>query len=128
MAAIDAWLKQMADYLISVWGLDSAFADRVAKFYLYLHQYGLSPVITSGYRSPEKKAELQRRYAAGDNGIIVKPAENTKHDDTNFIGKPASHAIDISTNNPALAAQIATAININAGYYFKTPDRVHFYI
>jgi len=117
---IDTWLSQAGDYLKSSWGVTGKFAPKCALMLLYFMQYGLSPVITSGRRSPEKQAELSARYAAGDRSVVVKPATNSKH----LTGE----AIDISTNNPELAAQIASSLGIGAGLFFKNaPDPVHFY-
>ena len=126
-AEIGKWLSAMAKYLCTQWGLDEAFADKVALFYLYCAQYGLSPNITSGYRSADYQKQLAARYAAGDTGIVVKPAENSKHTTTGFLGQPAATAVDISTSNRPLAAQIARALGIGAGFYFKTSDPIHFY-
>ena len=127
MTDIDKWLLGAAEQLTKQWGLSEMFADRVALLYLYLFSYGLSPRITSGYRSPEKQAELTARYNSGDASVVVKPATNSKHSTIDWIGNPAATAIDIVTNNPAAAAQIAQYLNIGAGYYYKTPDPVHFY-
>lgn len=124
---MEKWLSDVADFLRKQWGLDSSFSSKVSLFYAYLLQYGLNPVITSGFRSPDKQKELIRRWEAGDKSVVVKPAENSKHSITKW-GSPAAQAIDISTNNAELAARIATAVGIKAGLYFKTPDRVHFYI
>lgn len=127
-AQIDKWLKDMSFHLKESWGLDDTFAAKVALFYLYCAQYGLSPKLTSGYRSPEKQQQLTARYNAGDKSVVVKPATNSKHSTTDWLGKPAARAIDISTNNKTVAAQIAKSIGIGAGYFYKTPDPVHFYI
>lgn len=122
---LNAWLREMTSYLISAWGLEEAFAAKAALLYLYLHYYGLSPVITSGWRSPEKQEELFNRYQQGDPTVIVKPALKSLHLNTK-LGKPASLAIDISTSNHALAGAIGKALGIRSGYFFKTPDPVHF--
>lgn len=120
------WVDDAAKYFVSVWGLDGSFAPKVALFFLYLSSYGLNPVVTSGFRSPDKQRELARRYAAGDPGVRYKPAENSKHLTTGLFGKPAALAVDISTRNEATAAQIARAIGIKDGYAFGDP--VHFYL
>lgn len=116
---LKGWIKQMASYLVQTWGIERSFASDVSLFFLYLSAYGLSPIITSGYRSAEKQEELSKRYSSGDSSVVVKPAKKSKH--------LQGLAIDISTSNPARSAQIATALKIGAGYYFKTPDPVHFY-
>lgn len=122
---IEEWLNDMSRYLQLQWGLAASFSTTVALFLLYLYYYGLNPVITSGWRSPAKQADLLRRYQAGDPGVVAKPAVNSLHLNT-LLGKPASLAIDISTNNAALAANIAKQLGIRAGYYFTKPDPVHF--
>jgi len=123
---LQKWIDEAVKYLKSSWGLDASFAGQVALLFLYFHHYGLSPVITSGWRSPEKQAELLSRYNAGDRSVVAKPAINSKHLDTNWLGQPAAHAVDISTNNPQMAANIAQALGIGAGYFFSSPDPVHY--
>jgi len=124
---LERWLDDAEKVLNKDFGLEIGFARKVALFFLYLFQYGLNPQITSGWRSPEHQKELLRRYENGDPSIVARPATNSKHCITIF-NKPAAQAVDISTNNPALAAQIAQALKIGAGYYFKKSDPVHFYI
>ena len=114
--------------LKTYYGLDSRFSRDIAIFFLYLSVYGLSPVITSAFRSPEKQKELLQRWNAGDPSIVVKPAVSSLHSRTDWKGNPAAAAIDIQTNNPELAARIAEALGIGAGYRFTPPDKVHFYM
>jgi hypothetical protein len=123
---IKQWLAKFSEMLVNDYGIDKSFSENIATFYLYLKQYNLNPVITSGYRSENYQKELSNRFFSGDRSIVVKPAIDSLHTKTKF-GKPASLAIDISTSNPSLAAQIASALKIGAGYYFKTSDRVHYY-
>lgn len=106
-------------------GLTMLFHLKAALLYAYFLQYGLNPVITSGFRSPDYQEKLRQRWAAGDKSIIVEPAKTSKHSITKW-GAPASQAIDISTSNHELAARIAKAIGLRAGYYFKKSDPVHF--
>lgn len=122
----ETWIKDASRYLINQWGLDNSFASSAALLFLYLSSYGLSPTITSGFRSPQKQLELYERWKAGDPSIKFKPAKNSKHTNTNWLGRPASLAIDISTNNPKMAAEIARAIKVRPGMDFGDP--VHFYI
>lgn len=124
---VSEWLSQVKNYLVSTWGLDKSFAEMVAPFIYYLYYYRLSPVITSGYRDPAKQQELLERYNAGDTSVVAKPAVNSKHCVTKW-GRPAAQAIDISTSNKSFAAEIARQLKIGAGYYFSSPDPVHFYI
>lgn len=123
---IETWIASASKTLQEHWGLDKAFSSNVALLFLYFVKYGLSPVITSGWRSPEKQEELMLRYKAGDPSIRYKPAENSKHLNTNWLGSPASLAVDISTNNPSYAAEIARYLKIKPGNDFGDP--VHFYI
>jgi len=124
--SVELWLSDASEYLVTQWGLDKSFATNAALLFLYLWQYGLSPVITSGWRSPEKQQELYNRWLKGDPSIKYKPALNSKHLNTSWLGNPASLAIDISTNNPDYAAQIAKYLGISPGNDFGDP--VHFYI
>lgn len=121
------WIDTVNESLISYWGLDPAFSANIALFCAYLAYYGLNPVITSGFRSPDKQEELRRRWEAGDPTIVYPPAKNSKHSRMR-LNRPAAHAVDIKTSDPARAAGIALQLGIQAGYYFKTPDPVHFYI
>lgn len=122
---MEKWLSDVADFLRKKWGLDNAFSSKATLLYAYFLQYGLNPVITSGYRSGEYQEELRRRWDSGDRSIVVEPAKTSKHSITKW-GAPASQAIDISTNNHELAARIAQAVGLRAGYYFKKSDPVHF--
>jgi len=121
------WIAQTKGILVDYWGLSSAFADLVSLFLAYCFNYQLKPVVTSGFRDSEKQKTLLKRWQAGDKGVVVKPAVDSLHSKTSWLGRPAALAVDVSTSNPALAAQIAKAVGIGAGYYFKTPDRVHFF-
>ena len=122
-----AWVKDAAKTLINSYGLNSGFASKVALLYLYFLSYGLHPKITSGFRSPEYQKKLYDRWLAGDKSIVYKPALKSKHSVTKW-GKPSALAVDISTNNPAIAALIARQLKVGAGFYFRKPDPVHFYV
>lgn len=116
---MDAWLREMSDYLVDKWGIAAQAAVSFATLWLYLYWYGLNPQITSGRRSAEYQKQLRDRWDRGDRaGLAVRPALVSTH--TQGIG------IDISTSDPALAARIAQYLNIRAGYNFRTPDPVHF--
>lgn len=123
---VESWLTAMSEYLQRQWGLDRSFSASAALLFLYLYQYGLSPTITSGWRSPAKQEELYNRWLAGDPSIKFKPAQKSKHMHTDWLGNPASLAIDISTNNPDYAAQIARYVKVKPGMDFNDP--VHFFI
>jgi len=122
---MQAWLRQVAVNLATQWGLDQSFASKAALLLAYLYHYKLRPTITSGWRSPEKQTELMARYNAGDPSIVAKPALKSRHLNS-VLSRPASLAIDISTSDPLMAARIAVALGIRAGYFFSPPDPVHF--
>lgn len=126
-ADVDQWIGDAADYLSRTWGIDRGYARAVAVMLVYLHYYGVSFAITSGYRDAEKQEDLRRRWAAGDRSVVVEPAAKSQHSTTTWLGAPAATAIDIQTSDPATAAAIAVAVGIGAGYYYRTPDPVHFY-
>jgi len=123
---VEKWLKEAKEMFITKWGIDKHFAEKVATFYAYLFFYQLNPVITSGYRSQETQLSLIKRFEAGDDSVVVRPATNSDHTRVAW-GLPASHAIDIKTSTPALAASIAKQVGVGAGYYYKNSDPVHFY-
>jgi hypothetical protein len=127
MSNLEQWLKDAKDYLQNSFGLESKFADSVALLIAYFFYYNLNPIITSGYRDKMKQLELTRRWKSGDPTIVVKPASDSLHSRTSFLGSPAALAIDIDTNDKRFAAEVAQLLGIGAGYFFTTPDPVHFY-
>lgn len=123
----EKWLNSAKELLLNSWGLDISFALDIAYLWLWFWAYGLNPVITSGYRSPERQAALRNQYQSGaTSGFAAKPALKSLHSIDKF-GKPAALAVDIQTNNHATAAAIAKYLNIGAGYFFTQSDPVHFY-
>lgn len=114
---IKEWLRQASSSIKGSWNVTPNSADRFALLYAYLLSYGLNPVITSGFRSKEKQAELRARWDRGDRaGIRYQPAKVSRHS--------SGTALDITTRDPALAAQIAKALGLKAGYDYGDP--VHF--
>jgi len=109
-----SWLKGAAEYLEKEWGISDSFSEKAATLWAYLWSYGLNPSITSGLRSKEKQKELESRYRAGDPSVVYPPSPTSKH----LYGL----AIDISTNDPALAFRIAAALGIKT----VAGDTVHF--
>lgn len=126
---MDLWLKDAREWLVSEHGLESTFADRAALLLAYLYLYGLNPIVTSGWRDPKYQAALRARWDRGDRtGLRARPALNSEHTLTGWLGKPASKAVDIETANEGLAARIAAALGIGAGYNFASPDPGHYFI
>lgn len=124
---MDAWLKETAAFLKAQYGLESSFADRVALLLGYFLQYGLNPRITSGFRDPNHQAAMRAAWDRGERqGLRARPAASSQHTATSW-GRPAAKAIDITTSNDRLAAQIATALKIGAGLLFKDPDPGHYH-
>lgn len=114
---LQEWLKQAAQYFIDQWGISKDAAPKFALLYAYLGEYGLNPRPSSGYRSQAKQDELLARWNRGDRaGLKFKPAKVSKH--------TSRRAMDISTSDEKLAAQIAKALGLRAGYDFGDP--VHF--
>lgn len=122
------WLKQAREWLVQNHGLDESFAERAALLLAYFYQYGLSPTVQSGFRSPEHQAALRAQWDAGNRaGLRVRPAASSDHTRTDWRGRPAARAIDIATTNDGMAARIAKALGIGAGLEFSTPDPGHYY-
>jgi len=123
------WPEQAADYFRDVWGLNADFAAKVAVLYLAQLVLGLNPRITSGFRDPEKQAQMRARWDSGDRaGLRARPAnpDTSKHCRTTLMGAPNSHAIDIVSNDEVLSANIARALGLAAGQFFTTPDPGHY--
>jgi len=121
-------MDNTASILRSSYGLASDFADRVAELLAYLDSSGLRPVITSGFRDPSHQKELRARWDRGDRvGLRARPALDSLHSQTTWLGTPASKAIDITTTDDVRAAAIARALGIGVGLDFKEPDRGHYF-
>lgn len=125
---MDDWLKNTQTFLVESYGLETAFAGRVALLIAYLYQYNLGPRITSGFRDPAKQKAMRERWDRGDrSGLRERPAVDSLHMATGWGGKPASKAIDIVSTDERTAANIAKALGIGAGLDFKKSDPGHYY-
>ncbi len=112
------WLQQAAQYFEKDWGLVGSFSAKVALLYAYLWTMGMDPKITSGFRDPAKQKKMQEDWDAGRRaGLKFRPASHSDH----TKGK----AVDITTNNPNGAAQVARLIGIGTGIDYG--DEVHFF-
>lgn len=128
-AAYENWAKSATGYFRESLGLNGAFALQAARLYIALWAAGLSPRIASGFRDPAKQRELQARWDAGDRtGLRVRPATNSAHSTTTFIGAPAATAIDMPSSDEQRAATIAKSLGLGAGLAFSTPDPGHYYL
>lgn len=124
-----SWPEAASAWFASQYGLDPAFAVRVALLYLACHMAGLRPRVTSGFRDPDKQQAMRNAWDRGNRaGLIVRPADPKKsaHCQKTWLGKPGAKGIDMPTSNDKLAADIGLAIGLRAGYYFTTPDPGHF--
>jgi len=121
------WVKNAAIYLEKTWGIDSTAASKFALLLAYLYQYGLNPQITSGFRDPAKQKAMQAAWDRGDRqGLRARPATNSDHTVTSWLGGGASKAIDIKTRDEVLAGRIAQALGLTAGIFWATPDPGHY--
>lgn len=122
------WAKGAASYFAKTLGLDGSFALDAARLYIALWGAGLNPRISRGWSDPSHQKALQAQWDAGNrSGLRVRPAADSKHTLTSFLGKPASQAIDMPTSNDAAAAKIAANLGIGAGATFSTPDPGHYF-
>lgn len=125
----DQWAQEAAGYFVATWGLDPTFAVRAGLLYLALHFAGLNPRITSGFRDPAKQRAMRAAWDRGDRaGLRVRPADpsTSAHCQEARKGVPASRAIDMPCSNEALAADLARALGLRAGYYFTVSDPGHY--
>lgn len=122
------WLEDRKKELISTWGLDSDFAEKVAVLLAYGVSEGHAPRIARGWSDPTHQAELRARWDRGDRqGLRVRPAADSKHTVTGFLGSKKALAIDIPTGNDRRMAEIAKALGIGAGITFHDSDPGHFF-
>lgn len=127
-SAYEAWATQAAPYFRSQLGLTPAFSLQAARLYVALWGAGLSPRIARGWSDPSHQRELQARWDRGDRaGLRVRPATNSKHALTDWLGAPAAQAIDMPTIDDGRAAVIARDLRIGAGLSFSDPDPGHYY-
>lgn len=121
------WPDMAASYFVAQYGLDPGFAVRAALLYLALHAAGLKPRVTSGFRDPDKQKAMQKAWDSGQRqGLRARPATDSAHTKTSWTGRPGAQAIDMPSANEKLAADIAVALGLRAGYYFKAKDPGHF--
>lgn len=129
MNEITNFLDDAENWLKSHWGINESLAQKIAVLILWLEYLGVSWEVTSGFRDPKRQRDLQKAWDRGNRqGLKVRPATNSKHSHTTFLGKPNAHAIDIATSDEKLAGEIAKYLRINWGGDFKNYDPVHFYI
>lgn len=127
--AWDDWADQAADWFRKQ-GAASDAAKPFALLYGLASAYGYSPRITSIFRDPEKQRRMRERWDAGDrSGLRARPAVNSKHIETDWLGRPASEAMDMVTTNDQAVARIATEwLDMGAGQFFNTPDPGHYFV
>lgn len=122
------WAKQAAPYFKNLGAADDV-AEKFALLYLIAYMSGLNPSITSIFRDPEYQDQLRARWDAGDRaGLRARPAENSKHSETSWLGSPASLAMDMPTDNDTYMADWAEKIDLKSGQAFRKPDPGHYYL
>jgi hypothetical protein len=122
------WAKAAAPYFRDAYGLEGNFALPIARLFVALWGQGLNPRVTSGFRDPSKQKEMQARWDAGNRaGLRARPATNSAHTATGFLGRPAAKAIDIVSSDEKKAADIASRLKVGAGLYFQKSDPGHYY-
>jgi hypothetical protein len=121
---VDAYTKSWVDFLKKEWLLENNFASLAARLVVYCYFYNLRPTITSGYRSRETQAWLVDEWKRGNPNVHTPlPPGKSLHNNTTWIGSPASLALDMVTSTPARAGIIARYLGITWG---GPRDPVHF--
>lgn len=122
------WIDATAKSLEANNGLESSFAESMAIFLAYCTAYSLNPRVTSGWRDPAYQKALRARWDAGDRvGLRARPAVDSLHSRTSWLGSPAAVACDVVTSNDGTAAKIARALGLGVGADFSTPDPGHYF-
>lgn len=123
-----AWAKQAAPWFEQS-GAAADAAEQFALLYLLAYMAGTNPRITSIFRDPKYQDQLRERWDAGDRaGLRARPAENSKHTETTWLGSPASEAMDMPSSNDSLVAEYAEEIGLGRGSAFRKPDPGHYYV
>ena len=123
---LENWVEDYANYLRAEWGLQKAFADKMALLQLYAAYAGIPYKMNSGFRDPAKQKRMQRRWDAGDRrGLVVRPVNNSPHILMKW-GRPDSVGADISSADLTTLGHWAKFFGMRWGGFFRKPDRVHF--
>jgi len=129
---LEAWAVQAAPYFAAQ-GASSKAALQFARLYGYAAIAGHNPRPTSIFRDPTKQRALQAQYDAlpGNGpkkpGFLARPATTSLHSETGFLGKGASRAMDMPSNNDPAIAAIARSLGLGTGAGFKSPDPGHYF-
>lgn len=122
------WSKKAAQYWRKL-GASKIAAPKFALLWGFATVAGLKPRITSVYRDPKKQKRMQERWDAGDRaGLRARPATSSKHAIDDWLGNPASKAMDMVSSNDNLVAKYAKWIGLGAGADFTRPDPGHYYL
>lgn len=125
--ALENWAQSAKSYFVKG-GAAGKFGIDIARLYVALYMAGLDPRISRIFSSPSHQKYLQELWDSGQRqGLRVRPATTSKHTETNWLGQPASEAVDMPCNDDFRAAKIATSLGIGAGAGFSTPDLGHYY-
>lgn len=121
------WAESATNYFAKA-GLNRKWAFKAALLYVTAYVQGFDPRITSLWRDPEKQKALVERWERGDRaGFIGKPAKESKHTITSFLGVPMAEAMDMPSNNIPGVDALAKALGIGYGSGFSSPDPGHYF-
>jgi hypothetical protein len=101
----ESYISQWKDYLVTTWGLNADFAQRMGSTLLWASVYHISFRINSGFRSDEEQQDLIDRYNRGDKNVFTPaPVGTSLHGNKTWYGKKDSLALDVASNNsPGIA-------------------------
>ena len=94
---------------------------------------GLSLAVVSGYRSPERQAELLARWVSGDRrGLVARPAARSSHSEGRavdlafvWLGQPVPVS-DTPREYFQFLADLLEPVGVRWGGRFRSPDINHF--
>lgn len=125
--AYEKWAQAAASAFQGA-GAAKGWAVDCARLYVACWAAGLNPRVSSIFRDPARQKALQEQWDSGNRaGLRARPASNSKHTRTGFLGGPASTAMDMPTDNDAAAAKIAAGLGIGHGLAFADPDPGHYF-
>ena len=115
----------IAEALIA-WGLTPDLATFIAVALIVCELKGYRfPLLTSGYRTPQRQRELLNNWIAGNRrGLVARPAERSWH--------MQGRAVDVSrlerTESFRIFRDAMVLMGVEWGGNFRKPDPVHFQV
>jgi hypothetical protein len=127
--ALETWARAAAPNFRANGAAAGADLD-FARLYILTWSKGLNPRISRIWASPDRQRFLQNEWDHGRGkkyGLRVRPVSNSKHIKTTFMGRPASTAMDMPTNNDKEASRLAGTLKIGSGLSFQEKDPGHYF-